>query len=478
MTVKLSSHQVALGITASILATCGTQGAESIANANPPPTAGALAKTTDTSASGSWQKPAWLTDVSIGVKESYDDNVLEVSGNGLKPQSTWITSVSPKIGFNFAPLLGNQATLQTLSLTYAPDFFIYHDASAESYDAHRVNGTIRAKSDNVTFAFDNAFLYNDGSTTSPLYALNQLSGSLANQNDKFRNFFGQGTVRERRHQIQDRATTSLQYKWKNIFVRPTAALLYYNLDTDWHNTSAAPYKGYQNWPNRNDVNGGLDLGYYLTPKLAMTLGYRYGSQYQQRLPLTIDADNHFSSSDYQRVLLGLEGNPWKWLNVKMAGGPDFRNYNSFAPVNDFHPVKYYGEAVMTATVTANQTLTFNYKQWQWVSATGKVPYFDSLFALTYHWNATKQLGVDLGGRIQEADFTSGNETTGSASSRRDDRQYTLSAGVSYAFTPHFSANLSYAYDLGENILNLPANLEPEYRNFNRNLVSVGLGYKF
>ena len=426
-----------------------------------------------------WQKPAWLTELSLGIKEAYDDNVLEVSGNGLKPQASWISSVSPKIGFNFAPLLGDQKTLQTLSLSYTPDFVCFHEATAESYNAHRVGTVIKVETGPVLFKLDNAFLYNDGNTASPLYALNQFSGASANQNDKFRNFFAQGTTRERRDQIQDRTAVSLQYKWDKIFIRPTASLLYYDLNTDWQNSTFAPYKGYQNWPDRYDVNGGADLGYFLAPKLAATVGYRYGHQYQQQLPAVIDADYHFSSSDYQRILLGLEGSPWKWLNVKLAGGPDFRSYNSLAPVNDFHPIKYYGEAVMIATLTTNQTLTFNYKQWQWVSATGKVPYFDSLFALTYHWNATKQLGLDLGGRIQEADFTSGNETTGSASSLRDDRQYTLSAGLSYALTANFYVNLNYAYDLGKNVLpNLPANLEPDYREFSHNLVSLGLGYRF
>jgi hypothetical protein len=103
--------------------------------------AGLLSKTNgaDTAAVGSgaaaWQKPAWLTDLTLGVKESYDDNLLLVSGNGLAPQSSWVTTVSPKIGFNFAPLLGNQNTnaLQTLSLVYAPDFNIYENAPSQNY---------------------------------------------------------------------------------------------------------------------------------------------------------------------------------------------------------------------------------------------------------------------------------------------------------------------------------------------------------
>jgi hypothetical protein len=243
--------------------------------------------------------------------------------------------------------LGDQKTLQTLSLNYAPDFNFYHNAPSQSYDAQKIGNTIKGKAGDFSFSLDNAFLYNDGSHQAPVYALDQTS----NQLDKYRNTYATAAPRERLAQIQDRSTITLQYDWDQFFVRPVASLLYYDLDTDWHNSGAAPWKGYQNYVDRYDVNGGMDWGYKLTPKLAATLGYRYGSQYQQQYPTAIDADNHYASSDYQRVLLGLEGKPCDWLKVKLAGGPDFRSYNSMAPVNDLHPVKYYGEAALTATLT-------------------------------------------------------------------------------------------------------------------------------
>ena len=391
MTTKLSSHQVALCITASILATCAAPAADS------------SVKTAPVAAPG-WQKPAWLTDLGLGAKESYDDNLLGVSDRGMTPKSSWVSTVSPKVGVNFAPLLGDQKALQTLSLVYAPEFNFYHGFPSESYSAHKLGDAIKYKNGNFSFALDNAFLFNDGNHEAEIFALNQ----------------------------------------------------------------------------------GADLGYKLTSKLAATLGYRYGSQYQQQLPSAVDSDQHYSSSEYQRVLLGLEGKPWSWLKVKLAGGPDFRNYNAMAPVNDHTPVKYYGEAVLTATLSPSQTLTFNYKQWQWVSSTGKVPYLDSSYALTYHWNATKQLGLDLGGKVMESDYTQGNEdgvlVSTQNSSLRDDMEYEVSAGVTYAFNTHFSANLAYTYDLGDNALNnLPAgnlaNSAP-WRSFKRQLVSLGLQYKF
>ena len=431
------------------------------------------------SGSAAWQKPVWLTDLSLGVKESYDDNLLLVSGNGLAPQSSWVTTVSPKVGFNFAPLLGNQKTLQTLSLSYTPDFNIYQNAPSQSYDAHKIGDTIKGNAGDFSFSLDNAFLYNDGNHQAPIYG--PAGGAGGNAFDQYRNNYAHSVARERLAQTQDRVTILLQYDWDKFFVRPVASLLDYNLMTDWHNTKNSPWIGYQNYVDRYDVNGGVDLGYKLTPKLAAMLGYRYGSQYQQQFPAAITSDKHYASSDYQRVLLGLEGKPWSWLNVKLAGGPDFRSYNSLAPVNDFHPIKYYGEAVITATLTPSQSATFNYKQWQWVSGSGKVPYFDSTFALAYHWNATKQLGLDLGGKILEGDYTSGNEVNpgGQNSSLRDDREYEVSAGVTYAFTTRFSASLAYTYDLGDNVLNnLPASLGPAYRDFDHQVVSLGLQYKF
>ncbi len=444
---------------------------------------GADAAVANTAATG-WQKPAWLTDLVMGAKESYDDNLFGVSGKGMTPKPSWITTVSPKIGFNFAPLLGDQKTVQTLSLSYAPDFNIYHGAPSQSFNAHKIGDTIKGKSGDFSFALDNAFLFNDGSHHAPIYGV--LGGPGGTSLDKYRSVPGMGASRERLAQLQDRATVLLQYDWNKIFIRPTASLLYYDLDSDLHNSSAipgspAPIPGYQNYADRYDVNGGVDLGFKLTPKLAATLGYRYGSQYQQQFPHSVDTDRHYSSNEYQRALLGLEGKPWSWLNVKLAGGPDFRSYNSMSAVNDFNPVTYYGEAVLTATLTPSQTLTFNYKQWQWLSSVGKVPYFESTFALNYHWNATKQLGLDLGGKILELDYSPGNEVNpaGQNSSLRDDIVYSLSAGVSYAFSPHFSGSLSYICDLGVNGYdNLPATLGPDYRDFEHQLVSLSLQYKF
>jgi hypothetical protein len=420
------------------------------AGEQPAPTAGSL-----------FQKPAWLTDLSLGVKESYDNNVFLSEVGSLADRDSWVTSVAPKVGFNFAPLLGDQKTLQVLSLGYAPEFVIYHDESSESYNAHRTAATVQGKAGDVSFTVDNGFNYIDGNTDGPIY-------------NKGRSAFGAVLLSTRRAQYQDKGKIAIQYDQEKWFVRPTASLLYFDFLTNLRTTP-----GYDNYADREDINGGVDFGYKLQPKLALTLGYRYGHQWQQQYGPSIDKLHLSSPNDYQRVLFGVEGKPWNWLTASLQVGPDIRNYQENSPthttpVNDKNPVKYYGEGTLTADATANDSFTFKYKQWQWLAVTGKIPYYDSLFDLSYRHKFNAKLSLDLGARLQDWDFTSGNQ----AASLRDDRQYSFSAGVNYAFTSHFNGNLAYVAELGRNAQDALTDAVIATREFDHHLVSLSFQYKF
>lgn len=427
----------------------------------------------DSTALSADSKPAWLTDASLTVKESYDDNVFD---SGVKPQflpasyavpagsvaalenkSSFVTTVSPKLGVNFSPLLGAQSPWQNLSFTYAPDFVTYHDYDSESYQAQRAIAGVKAKWEAFSICANDTFTFVNGSSFGPTYP-----GALYNANMN-------STVRERREQIQDKATVALQYDWQKFFIRPTASLTYYDMMTDFENVT-----GYQNYVDRYDVNGGADIGYRLCPQTAVTIGYRYGHQYQQQF----DFSPYSAPNDYQRILLGIEGKLfWSWLDVKFLGGPDFRSYASdtathITPVNDHNPVKFYGEALITATLTERDTVTFKYKQWQWVSSIGKVPYYDSTFDLSYHRKVTDKLGFDLGGKILSSDYTVANLST----CRRNDWDYVVCAGANYDFNRHVSLNLAYALELGRNAQDAIAN--DSTREFEHNLLTLGATVKF
>ena len=80
-----------------------------------------------------WEKPAWMTDLSLGVKESYDSNIY-LSGAGseyfpktlpegdiaTKNKSSWVTTISPKIGVDFAKLLGSDSVVKIFAVGYVP----------------------------------------------------------------------------------------------------------------------------------------------------------------------------------------------------------------------------------------------------------------------------------------------------------------------------------------------------------------------
>ncbi|MBC8096347.1 MAG: hypothetical protein H7Y43_11085 [Akkermansiaceae bacterium] len=402
-------------------------------------------------------KPAWLSDLSFTFKEGYDDNVFLSDADGLlQERDSWFTTITPKVGFNLLPLLPEQQTLKTFSFSYAPEFITYHNEPTESHNDHRIAVALKGKADAFSFSLDNAFVYIDGEKTAPTYT-NGL------------NAYATATARERREQFQDRANVSVQFDQEKWFARAVSSLLYYELLSD---QSTAP--GYQNYVDRYDVSGGVDFGYKINGQVSATLGYRYGHQYQE----LVVGNALSASSDYQRVLVGVEGKPWKWLTVAIVGGPDFRSYADTAPVNDRTPVKYYGEASITAQPTAKDTLAFKYKQFQWVASTGKVPYFDSSYTLTYNRKLTSKLLLDLSGRILSSDYTSALTAIGAKSNNRDDWMYTAATGLAYTFTPNLSASVTYSIDFGRNNQDALTTVAREQREFQRQLLGVAGTLKF
>lgn len=417
-------------------------------------------------------RPVWLSEMSLTLKESYDDN-LYLSGvnpklfpssyvvpNGsvaaLRNRSSFVTTVSPKIVLNLAPLFGEDAFLKSLSFGYAPEFAIYHDASSESYDAHRFITSLKGNAGDFSLSAENCFTYVDGSKFGPTYP-GALYNALMN-----------AAPRERREQIQDRAAVSLRYGRENWFVRPVASLAYYDLMTAQLNVT-----GYQSYVDRYDANGGFDIGGKILQDTYLTLGYRYGYQFQQKFAYS----PYSSPNDYHRLLAGIEGKPWHWLDVKIQGGPDFRLYEEdsatrITPVNDHSPVKYYVDAALAATVSARDTVTFKCKDWEWVSSIGKVPYLDSSYELGEHHVINKHLSMDVSGRVATMDFTAADLST----CHRDDAQYTVNAGATYAINTHASVAVNYSHDFGRNLEDGIAT--PKTRDFEHNLISLAGTFRF
>ena len=448
-----------------------------------------------------WEKPAWLTDLSLRVGESYDTNVylsgasVTRDGNTLiipnsttgvgyksiaqpdgtiayKNKASAVTTISPKIGVDFAKLLDKDSIVKLFTLGYVPDFVIYHNASTESYSAQRFTTAFKAKADHVTVSLENAFTYIDGEKNGLLYP----GGASA---------YANGTIRERRDQWQDRSKASVKIDLGPVFFRPTASLLYYDLGTNFKNASLATNTGYTNFIDRYDLNGGADLGYNVTKDLAFTLGYRYGHQEQASLPDSVTSTKATAytfernvTNDYQRVLFGVEGSPLKWLKVEASVGPQFTTYTNNRPYNsgvvalgqiDNNNSDVYAEASITVSPTKADALTFKYKRWNWVSSTGVNAYLDTSYDASFRHQITTDLQLELGLRASNSDYN--------PSSLRNDWDYTASAGLKYAVTKNLGVDLSYAYDRGHNDQYEGVTI-PATREFQRSIVSTGVTWKF
>jgi hypothetical protein len=427
-------------------------------------------------AAQSFKKPAWLSELSFGMKESFDNNIY-MSGTSqqfapaglisVKERSSFVTTASPKAAFNFIPLLGDQKVFDTLTFSYAPDFVTYHggegpnavpgfNASDESYTNHRLVNGFKGKTGNFSYGLDNTLNYIDGDKEGAIFPGD-------------RSAYATAITRERKAQIQDRSKVVLRYDQDKWFLRPTASLLYYDFLTRQRSATGTA-TGYQNYADRYDVNGGIDFGYKATSTITPTLGYRYGHQEQESY--FFDPKKENATSDYHRILAGVEGKPLKWLKLELQGGPDFRSYVKETVLNDHDPVKYYGEASIAAEISPKDALTFKYKQYQWVSSTGKIPYSDSNFELSYRRKITSKLQGEILGRVGDSDYAAGN----SASGLRDDSQYTIGTSLRYAFNSVMSAELAYSMDLGVNQQDKVVN--PQNREYERHLVSMGVQLKF
>jgi opacity protein-like surface antigen len=413
-------------------------------------------------------KPKWLKEASMTVKESYDDNVFlsdydnvrvaPVSGSvsAAPNKHSWVTTMSPKLIVDFAPMISSdpEDLVRSLTLGYVPEFARYHDVKSESYSAERVATGMKLKCGDVTLTGDNLFTYIDGSDFGPSYK---------NQGGRY-NAFMNSAVRERREQVQDKANVALQYDMDCWFLRGVGMLQNVNMLTESINDT-----NYVNYVDRYDRNFGGDLGYKVTTNFALTLGYRVGEQHQARLPAGMNQRS--ASSEYQRLLFGMEGNPTKWLTAKVQAGPDFRDYSDSTAVKDSSPVAFYGDASLEAKVSSKDTVGLKYKQSRSVSSTGITATEESALELSYAHKLTDKLTALLGGRVAEADYRA------SVSQTRNDVDYQLSAGVRYAFTPNLSAELGYMAEVGRELAN-DTLLNKEARTFDRNVTSLSVTLKY
>lgn len=398
---------------------------------------------------GTENRPRWLTELSATSRIGYDSNLYAVDNSRpdapLADHGVWTGSFGLKVGISVSALADGPK--EALQFGYAPTFHWFEGASGENHTRHRFTIQATGRRDAWSWSLDNTATYIDGSDDSP--RLNAY------------NIFGMGFVRDRRSQVQDTGKGWLRYDGAAYFVRATAAALVCDYRTELRAPTEAE-AGRLNWVDRDDVNGGFDLGWKVSPAASVFVGGRWGRQQQATTPWMPQS----SSNHYTRALLGLEGRPASWLSCSLVGGPDFRRYDAATQcMTDRTPVAWHYAANVTATLGATDSLTFAAKQERWLGSTGQSAYDGKSLALTWQHGFNETWSLLLGAQLQQGKYPSPIV--------RNDVLYAGQAQLRWRASRQWVVTLDATLQAAGDRLGRP---EVTGRDFRRSLVGFGLQY--
>ncbi len=398
----------------------------------------------------------WKAD--LALKETYDDNVyLEdlAPGPGVPTAETakkdsWVTTVTPHVGLDYKFCTGFKA-----SLSYAPDITTYHNAPSENNTTHRGVATFGGSADDVVWEQANSFTDIDGNRYGPTFVHPQDVPAI-----------GGIPLRDRRDAFIYRGGLKLTWTLDRFFIRPVASAYVHNFQTVQLPASYyGPNSVYENYIDRQDVNGGVDIGYDVGKKTFVILGYRYGRQDQGEL---LGVDSPYDSS-YNRILFGVEGSPASWIKLAVLGGPEVRDWRgSTQPGFDRNKLSYWVDGTVTLLPTKNDTVVLLERSYEQPAFASQSMYQDITSSATWRHKFNDHFSANAGMQLYIGDWE--------APVNRDDWIYTPSAGLTYAYNQHLSAELAYSHDWVKN--QASGVTYGDGREFTRDLVSLAVKYVF
>jgi hypothetical protein len=386
----------------------------------------------------------WSFSSSLSVKETHDDNVFLQDKSDLAGKSSMVSSFMPSLSLGFQKTPVFKATL-----SYAPEFSYYHSASSEDNIAHRGAFNFGGKSDNTTWEVNNAIIGIDGDDEGVTFLTAQGGDIPA---------IGGVPLRDRRDATIYRNSAKVTQTLGSWFVRPVITSYVHDFKTRQSST-----KGYENYIDRSDINGGLDIGNEVLTKTWLVLGYRYGNQHQgERLGVASPYSSH-----YQRILVGVEGTPTDWLKLNMQAGPDIRSFDEagIPATFDKDELLWYVDASATLTLGKRDAVTVLVTRYEQPAFASHSMYEDIVYSANWKHQVTDKLAATLGMKCYGGEWQT--------PVMRDDWIYTPSAGVAYTFNKHLVVDLAYSHDEAKSMVP-----ETSGREFTRNLISLGAKYTF
>ncbi|MEK7677290.1 MAG: outer membrane beta-barrel protein [Verrucomicrobiota bacterium] len=380
----------------------------------------------------------------LTVRETFDSNVYLQDVSPLAHRESFVTSVMPKIGLEY-----RICPAFKVSPFYSPEVVRFHAEPSEDYVAHRGGLILGGNVQEVTWEQQSSVTWIDGSKLG--LSFTGPGGAPA---------IGGIPIRDRRAAVVYRNSFRAFHPIGDWFFRPMALSYVHDFRTEQRDPAIDPV--YQNYVDRNDITGGLDVGFKSFKDAYLVAGYRYGQQEEPPLP---GRTTHYSNV-YHRFLVGFEGTITGWLKGAIAIGPDYRDFARHTPANfDDHHTKLFIDASAAVTLTKQDTIAVIVKQYEQPAFGTPSVYEDITYEASWKHQCDDRFTAAAGFRAYGGDWLSPVS--------REDWIYTPSVMMSYVFTKQLSGELSYSYDWVES--KVP---NTEGREFTRNLVMLGMKYAF
>jgi hypothetical protein len=414
------------------------------------------------------------------VKETYDSNVYlqdnaptpanvtAAQAAGFRPvqanKGSMVTTITPKIGLDYKP---NAAF--NLSAAYSPEIALYTSAEHEDYATHRGTLNFNGKVGQTSWEWLNAPTYIQGSRQGPTFARPDDVPAI-----------GGIPLRDRRAAFIFRNSFRLTQTAGDWFFRPVASAYIHDFQTDQKFISnIAPgfirttKYNYENYIDRQDINGGLDVGYDVGKKTFLVVGYRYGRQDQLKAPSTSTGAIVSSpyGNYYHRILLGVEGSPASWLKLAVLAGPDIRRFDAGTPAGfNRNNMLVYWDASATVLPDKNDTVTLKSTRYEQPAFSSFSMYQDIKTDLAWRHKFNDQFSAQIGFTLYIGDWQQ--------PVNRDDWIYTPNTTLTYNFNKHLSAEFAWSYDWVDS--KVPVTVEPltSSHEYTRHLVSLAVKYVF
>ena len=386
------------------------------------------------------KNPEWRTTVSVAVAEWCDSNVFLQDVTSQAHRQSMVTSVAPFFGVEWNP-----EPEFHMAVNYSPNLVRYASDPTEDHTDHRGNINFAGQLGDATYEVLNSATWIDGSRTDVTFP--GPGGAPA---------IGGIPIRDRRQALNLNESFKLQYPIGDWFVRPVGGWYMNDYKTAY---SAAP--GYENYASRDDINGGVDIGYKVYDKTYAVVGYRSGHQDQAALP----GSPIEYSNDYNRFLFGGEGSPLPWLKFSFMAGPELHYYGpNVAAGFCANQSQLYADFAATVTLGKADVLVLSAKRYTRPGYTGRSILSEFLCDATWRHKFTDALSGNMGFTSYLADY---------APLVRNDDIYTPSVGLTYQFNKHFCAELRYSYDVANSEV-----VNTEGREFQRQIAMLNLRYLF